>query len=60
MGPRYRQQGWAPPPRDPAGKGVFGALFDLDFNHMVTTKADKVLVDQFKIAEYPRVIKDKS
>ena len=43
MGPQYQQQGWAPPPRDPAGKGVFGALFDLNFNHMVTTKVIKVI-----------------
>jgi hypothetical protein len=43
MGPQDQQQGWAPPPRDPARKGVLGALFDLNFDHMITAKVVKIL-----------------
>lgn len=37
------QQGWAPPPRDPAGRGVVGSLFDLNFDSMVTPKVTKMI-----------------
>ncbi|TDC44209.1 DUF4282 domain-containing protein, partial [Actinomadura sp. KC345] len=35
--------GWAPPPRDPAQKSVIGALFDLNFDHLITTRVVKVV-----------------
>ncbi|TDC82517.1 DUF4282 domain-containing protein, partial [Actinomadura sp. 7K507] len=38
-----QQQGWAPPPRDPARKSLIGALFDLNFDHMVTAKVAKIV-----------------
>ena len=41
FGPQDQQQGWAPPPRDPASAGVIGTLFDLNFDHMITTKVTK-------------------
>ncbi|TDE26297.1 DUF4282 domain-containing protein, partial [Actinomadura sp. 6K520] len=37
------QQGWTPPPRDPAGKGIAGTLFDMNFDHMVTPKLVKII-----------------
>jgi hypothetical protein len=43
MGPQHQQQGWAPPPTGPERKGVFGALFDLNFDHMITTKMVKII-----------------
>src|SRR5690606_18287880 len=45
-GPGYgqaQQGGWAPPPRDPAAKSTLGALFDLNFDHMITTRVVKVV-----------------
>ncbi|MFI0410968.1 DUF4282 domain-containing protein [Actinomadura sp. 3N508] len=42
-GPQDQAQGWTPPPRDPSSKGVFGALFDMNFDHMVTAKLVKIV-----------------
>lgn len=38
--PQPRQQDWAPPER--TDKGLVGALFDANFNHMVTPKLIKL------------------
>ncbi|XRQ11794.1 DUF4282 domain-containing protein [Actinomadura welshii] len=42
-GPPQDQPPWTPPPRDPKGKGVVGALFDMNFDHMVTPKVVKII-----------------
>ncbi|MFG2085563.1 MULTISPECIES: DUF4282 domain-containing protein [unclassified Spirillospora] len=42
-GPQDQQQGWTPPPRDPTDKGVFAALFDMNFDHMITTRLIKIV-----------------
>ncbi|MGI5204053.1 DUF4282 domain-containing protein [Spirillospora sp. CA-108201] len=36
-------QGWAPAPGGPAGKNVLQALFDLNFDNMITTRVVKIL-----------------
>lgn len=42
-GPREQQQGWTSPPRDQAGKGVLGTLFDMNFDHMITPMLVKII-----------------
>ncbi|GAA4224611.1 hypothetical protein GCM10022254_04470 [Actinomadura meridiana] len=42
-GPQEQQQGWAPPPRVPARKGVVGTLLDLSFDYMITAKLVKAV-----------------
>ncbi|WP_243718688.1 DUF4282 domain-containing protein [Actinomadura sp. 7K534] len=42
-GPQDQQQDWTPPPRDPAGKGILGALFDMNFDHMITVRLVKLI-----------------
>ncbi|MGP4023799.1 DUF4282 domain-containing protein [Actinomadura sp. 3N407] len=42
-GPQDQRQVWTPPPRDPADKGVFAALFDMNFDHMITTRLVKII-----------------
>ncbi|MFB4300701.1 DUF4282 domain-containing protein [Actinomadura sp. NTSP31] len=41
-GPYEQPQSWQPPPRDPREKGLLGALFDTNFNNLVTPKLIKV------------------
>ncbi|GAA4375268.1 hypothetical protein GCM10023088_32400 [Actinomadura verrucosospora] len=36
-------RGWAPPPGEPRGGNVFGGLFDLNFDTMITTRVVKIL-----------------
>ncbi|NDU76118.1 DUF4282 domain-containing protein [Actinomadura sp. DSM 109109] len=36
-------QGWEPPPGGPGGGSIVGALFDLNFDNMITTRAVKLL-----------------
>ena len=36
------QGAWTPPPRDTAGKGVLGMLFDMNFDHMITPRLIKI------------------
>ncbi|MFI0483676.1 DUF4282 domain-containing protein [Actinomadura sp. 9N215] len=44
FGPQDRQQEWTPPyPRERAGKGVVGTLFDMNFDHMITAKVVKIV-----------------
>ncbi|GGQ22392.1 hypothetical protein GCM10010187_43600 [Actinomadura coerulea] len=36
-------QGWAPPPGPPGERNLLGALFDLNFDTMITTRVVKIL-----------------
>ncbi|GAA2252043.1 hypothetical protein GCM10010402_03990 [Actinomadura luteofluorescens] len=36
-------QGWAPPPGPPGERNLIGALFDLSFDTMITTRVVKIL-----------------
>ncbi|MBD2898606.1 hypothetical protein amrb99_75780 [Actinomadura sp. RB99] len=42
-GPYQQPQGWQPPSRGPQEKGLISALFDTNFDHMVTTRMIKMV-----------------
>ncbi|HEY8482400.1 MAG TPA: DUF4282 domain-containing protein [Spirillospora sp.] len=42
-GPQDEHPGRVPPPRDPGGRSLLGALFDLNFDHMVTPRLAKII-----------------
>ncbi|MDL4819635.1 DUF4282 domain-containing protein [Actinomadura opuntiae] len=42
-GPYEQPQPWQPPPHDPQQKNLLGALFDTNFDHMVTTQMIKIV-----------------
>lgn len=42
-GPHQQPQNWQPPSRGPQEKGLLSALFDTNFDHMVTTRMIKIV-----------------